>query len=223
MSFFTDILKGGSKSKSTSVNQFTSPIDFRLSTGGGTVDAGITGATVDLFKPFSNLARDQSFNVLGNTRNDVVRDIQELRSLENPFIRARVRPTEEAFDRLRSDTSRDLGRRGLAGTLRTNELLKVEDQATRGIADQTALAQSQALEAIFGRERLLTQISSQFADLRQDELRQALAELGIGLEAVGLSERSRRTSSQQTKGEAQDSEKAVSNISKIGFSIAGLF
>lgn len=175
-------LFGGTSSRSTSTSGQAFPLDItgsggsRLSIDNGVGRVSIRGGTRSRRRQLRN-------DIQGITR-DVQNDILSLRSLENPFIRARVRPTEERFANLRADTQRGLDRRGVFGTFRTNELSRVDDAASAQIADQTALAQAQILDAVLQRQGFLSRLKDQLSGLNQQEVNQALAELGLGAQSA---------------------------------------
>ncbi len=222
MSLLKGILSGGSKATQTVRRTLSKPIQFNINAGRNTLAGGIEGSGVTL-TPQIGALRDEARNLFSSAISGVRDDIGTLRSLENPFIRARVRPTEERFARLRADTDRGLARRGISGTLRTNEGLRVDQAAQREIADQTALATAESLDSIFQRQGFVASIADQIAGLSNDELRQALAELGLGLNATALSSQSRREIGSTTTKKGSDATKGLGNLARIGFSVAGLF
>lgn len=154
-----------------------------------------------------------------NIYGDVTSDIGELRSLENPFIRARVRPLENRFAEARSGLQRDLGRRGVQGTLANRELLNFDTEAGRQIADQTALAQASVLDAVMARQGFQQNLLQNIRGLTQDEVSQALNELQLVLSGTQTSQAARRQTS--TRSEGSDTGEGLSNlgtIAKVGAS-----
>ena len=75
-------------------------------------------------------------------------DISQLRSNRSPFVEARVAPTQEAQAERFGALSEELGRTGVRGSLREQQLNKFQTQASRGLADQRALAEQESLNAI---------------------------------------------------------------------------
>ena len=222
MGFLGGLISGKTTSKRSTRRTLSDPIDFTVDSGLNRLTGGIGGSSVTI-SPQIGALRSEARNLFSSAISGVRDDIGRLRSLENPFIRARVRPTEERFDRLRADTDRGFARRNVFGTLRANEAARIEGEGSRAVADQAALATAQSLDSIFQRQGFVASIADRITGLSQDEFRQALAELGLGLRATGLSEASRREIGREEKGETKDPSKGLGNLARIGFSIAGLF
>ena len=110
----------------------------------------------------------------------------DLRGNENAFIRARVSPYQEALQRRIADVDRGLAMRGVTGTLRTNEVNNTMLMGNREIANQTALAQQEAISA---EQQVL-----------QQAIAQELATMGLGLEGLRLALGDRRQTSQAIGG-----------------------
>jgi hypothetical protein len=142
-----------------------------------------------------------------NRTNDLIgavqNDILSLRSLENPFIQARVRPTQEKFANLRADTQRGLARRGVFGTLANNELIRINREGTRAVADQGALATAESFEAIFQRQEMQAKLHELMRGLNQDEATQALKELELLANIAGTSLSAIKETSTTTTEEQQ--------------------
>ena len=110
----------------------------------------------------------------------------DLRGNENAFIRARVSPYQEALQRRIADVDRGLAMRGVTGSLRTNEVNNTMLMGNREIANQTALAQQEAISA---EQQVL-----------QQAIAQELATMGLGLEGLRLALGDRRQTSQAIGG-----------------------
>ena len=207
---------GGSSSKTTSTSGQAFPLNIRGSRGALlNIDNG-TGQ-VNLSRGVGK-RRNQLFSDIQGITRDVQNDILSLRSLENPFVRARVRPTEERFANLRSDTERGLARRGVFGTFNTNELTRVDDAASKQIADQTAIAHSEVLNAVLQRQSFLSSLNSQLSNLNEAEVRQALAELGLGAQSAASLVRQ-----QSQESETSDTGKGLQTAASLAGAAAAFF
>ena len=157
---------------------------------------------------------------LQNLAGDVKGDIQSLRSLENPFVQARVRPTQEAFDRTLASTKMGLSERGVKGTLANNEMTRITDVGSKAVADQGAQAEMEALNAIFQDQQFLNNIYSSIQGVGESDFKQAMMELelGLGAQAVRLGS---ATGSEVTKG--GNLTDGLGTIGNIGGALDSLF
>lgn len=153
--------------------------------GGGFLSIGGTkrDPTVAVGLPGAGL-REESLAGTRGLLGQVNRDIQTMRGLENPFIRARVRPLERRRDSVLADIGRDFGRRGVTGSLRARELTGATETFDAQIADQRAIAQTEALNAVFQRQGFVEQLNRRVGEVSREEMQQALAELGIAQDAI---------------------------------------
>lgn len=185
---------GGTQTRrTTGAVQPAFPFSIRGNIASGSFRNG--RSNFSLGSDFTQNRRQEALRTFRDIDKSTQGDIQSLRSLENPFIRARVRPTEERVARGLADTERGLARRGLQGTLASNELFRLGEAGGREIADQTALAQRESLDAITVRQNQRAAIASGIQNIGESQLRQALAELGFGLESVNTFLRSRAQAS----------------------------
>jgi hypothetical protein len=147
--------------------------------------------------------RQNLFNQTLDLGQAVQGDIDALRSEENSFIRARVRPTQEKFAAIRSETEQGLARRGVTGTLATNELMRIDQAASREVADQTSKAQTEALNSILQRQDFQQSLQNSLRAYTQDEVAQALNELQFISGQAVTSFNTVQNSGQTVTGESQ--------------------
>ena len=101
----------------------------------------LAGLDINLgFAPEIDEIRAETLGGRRNLLSNVQGDIETLRGLQNPFIRARVQPFIEQRER----AAREASRRGVTGPLSA----LATNPFTRQIADQTALATAEAQTAI---------------------------------------------------------------------------
>ena len=134
----------------------------------------LTGLDVNLgLAPQIQALREETLAGRRGLIGDVQGDIERLRGLENPFIRARVQP----FVEQREQAAREAARRGVSGPLAA----LATNPFTAQIADQQALAQFDTQAAIRAGQQ---QVQSLLADV-SGEGQQLLAQ---ELELLGLSQ-----------------------------------
>lgn len=134
--------------------------------------------------------------------------LPDLRGNENAFIRARVSPYQEALQRRIADIDRGLGMRGVSGSLRNNELNNAMIAGNREIANQTALAQQEAM----GAEQ----------DVLKSAIAQELATMGLGLEGLRLVLGDRRQTSQAIGGTSSQTTTGGGNLANALPGIASI-
>lgn len=211
MPSYFDSLLGQTSSTQSGQNIFSDPIALQGAGSAGPLGQSsfkVNPLGTDSFIQLPSGIRENRADLYSRTvglGNDVQGDIDTLRGIENPFIRARVRPTEEKFARLRADTERGLARRGVQGTLATNEMLRIQDAESREVADQTAKAQMEALSGILQRQDFQQSLQNSLRAYTQDEVAQAINELQILSGQTVTSFGSVKNTGQTQTGEKQDS------------------
>ena len=150
--------------------------------------------------------REEALSGTRGLRDDVTRDIDTLRGLENPFIQARVRPFEEARDERLAGLTRDVRRRGGFNAATERFITGTGEQLERGIADQRVLATQEAQTAIRGAQQFAAALDERIGTIGQQELAQVLAELGLGQQALQQFLASQQVASQTTRGRPSAAE-----------------
>lgn len=139
--------------KALSVPQtFRAPFKFNAATSGGSrlsfdptssTEGGVSITTAPGITNTLNLSKNENRKALG--RFDGFRS--SLDANENPFIQARVRPTQERVNQNVAAVARGNSLRGVSGSLANNEVNNAQIAGSREIADQTALATRENLAA----------------------------------------------------------------------------
>jgi hypothetical protein len=243
-------LIGGSKSKSTtsSMPQVIPANPFNIQTGSGGISATPAGATVTLYPYARNLYREGAgvlrdygsvFRPAFDTATGLItEDIGRMRSAENPFIQARVRPLEQQIATGRGQLQRGLSQRGVFGSLGATEMANYDLRTQAQLGDARAQATVEALNAELasinqlvttatGRAELERGLAESFATMGDSELRYTLAEMGLGQEAINAIIQDRRVETQKQSTIKEKSSKgilsALPGVGSILGTIGGIF
>lgn len=111
---------------------------------------------------------------------------RSLRGNQNDYVQARVRPLEQALASQLADTERGLSRRGVFGSLATNELTRIGMFGQRELGDQRAMALNEALNARLAVSAARQGVTESIVGLARDRLTQELAGMGVNLGALQL-------------------------------------
>ena len=137
----------------------------------------LAGLDINLgFAPEIDEIRAETLGGRRNLLSNVQGDIETLRGLQNPFIRARVQPFIEQRER----AARQASRRGVTGPLSA----LATNPFTRQIADQTALATAEAQTAIRSGQSLAQSLLTDISGEGQQLLAEELAALGLGNDVI---------------------------------------
>ena len=109
--------------------------------------------------------------------------ISDLKSNQNPFIEARVRPFQQALDSRVADTTRAFAQRGVFGSLSENEISKTRFLGEQAIGDERAKATDEALGKLFDAEASLRGINQDEIGLAETQMKDELLRLGLSLDA----------------------------------------
>ncbi len=141
--------------------------------------------------PFSTV-RDGSATIDPTIRQGQDQILGQLRGNQGAFIQARVRPFERQAAQTRARIEQGLSRRGISGSLLTNELAKFESQVNPTIADQRAIATQESLNAQnnllnqrFNQELSALGLSQEQINLLTGQAQLKTELIGRGLDAVG--------------------------------------
>ena len=202
--FFGGDKKEETESKSTTEIELSPAIGIEASTGGGgslTVDNTPTGVVASA--RISSDVRSTIAEGLSNS-NDALGRIEEtiadLRSNTNAFINARVTPLAQAVESRIAQKSREFSQRKIFGGLASAEIDQFRLEGEAEIAEQTALATQEALNATLAAEGVAGQVNDDIAAAAQQLLTVELAELGLSLDAIRLSQATIQPTSQTTSG-----------------------
>lgn len=116
----------------------------------------------------------------------LIGNLDEMKANRDAFVSARVSPYQDALDRRIADVTRSMGRRGVMGSLANNEINNAMYQGTREIADQTALARTEAL--------------NYENSLKRAAIEAELATMGLGAETLNALLGNRRQVTQAVEG-----------------------
>lgn len=193
MSFVKDLFGGGGGGKTTTVSQPGSvPITYSPQTGffsniagGRQISAGPTNVQISGDQGTSD-AYGRFLSGNAASKNRLGSMITNLQSNQNPFIQARVKPLEQAFNERRGILQRGLTQRGVTGSLANNELLKFDRESQSTIADQRALATNESLNALLGAETANMNLNDNELEFVRTRLSEELGLLGLNMTALNL-------------------------------------
>ena len=200
---------GGDEKQETSSTQTTtierSPaININAKTGGnGSLSLTNTDGQVSAKTTVDPNVRARIREGLNNSRSSISRlegTIAELRSNTNAFINARVNPLEEAVENRIAQKGRDFAQRNIFGSLASSEMDSARLIGEREIGNARAIATQEALTSALQAEGVLDQVNQNVFDAASRLLQTDLAELGIDLEAIQLSQSSRLPISETSSG-----------------------
>lgn len=142
-----------------------------------------------------DIGRVRDANIDAGGRFDTL--ISRLKSNENPFISARVRPAEEAARAGVADARLDVGRREIAGSIGQNQINNARFAGAREVADQGALATNDALSAQLAAEAGRLGIGEETLAIAESESQQELRDIQAGMEALQTALRNQEQTSTQ--------------------------
>ena len=192
------------------VNQrFRAPREFGANIGGeravgvGFDDSGFGTVNVRKTPGFSdNIGRVETANRAADSRFGTL--IGDLSGNTNPYIRARVRPTEELVRQNVASVSRDVGRRNIQGSLGQNQIQNAQFLGAREVADQGALATTEAINSQLAAEAGRVGVGRETLDIAQAQLNDELQQINIAMDALSTSLGDQEQLSQMLSGTTAD-------------------
>ena len=137
----------------------------------------LTGLGIDIgLAPGIGELREEALTGRRELLGDVRGDIERLRGMENPFMRARVSPFVEA----RGAAAREASRRGVGGPLAA----LATNPFDRQIAEQQALAAFDTAGAIRSGQEAIRGLLSDVSGAGQAMMEEELALLGLGQQQI---------------------------------------
>jgi hypothetical protein len=200
---------------------FRDPFEFGLDINGrrslGFTQTGPTSGNVDVAgaEGFQNSINNaQAGNTAATGRVGGL--INRLQSNENPFIQARVRPFENLARENTAAVSRDVGRRGIQGSLGQNQISNARFEGGREVADQTSLATQEALGTQLAAEAERRGLGSEQLNIAQTQLQGELQNISAGMDALQTSlGNQKQTSAQLTGSSVQTPGQDIGGILEI--------
>lgn len=225
---------GGKKTKkeestSTSVIQRAAPISIDATTaGGGSVNVGYEDGSLNPTATASidSRVRKQIGEGLNNSRRALGRlekTIAGLRSNTNDFIKARVRPLEEALDLRIAQKGREFASRNIYGGLASTEIDNLRVAGERELSDQRALATREALSAVLSAEGVAAGVNDKIFQAADRYLQADIAEMGLNLDAIRLSQAARLPTGETTESNSKTTTRGGGNILGTVLGAAAMF
>ena len=216
MSSIVEGFFGGGKTKSTAGTTYTysDPASFSVNLGGRT-GLSLSDGSVSLgdsnIGPYAGRIRRS----IAGQRSRISGMITDLKSNNNPFIKARIRPLEQALRGTLADQARDFAQRGVFGALSQNEQTKARFIGEQALNDERAKATDEALSSLFDAEASLRGVNQDELMLAELMMKEELMRLGISLEALGLSLNSRQQLSGATDTIEREPRDILGGIGKL--------